>query len=298
VKWSLTEADRVSFSVARTVRRPNFNFINPILLDGEYGDNDFFGNPELDPETAWGGDIGYERRIGRQGIVGINFFYRQVDDLIELFNTGAYSEAYCEDWEEDNEDELDADPSLSCDNPGTTTTPFEPDSFVLSARNTGDGKVYGVEFDLSTPLDFINLPDTGIFLNYSWLDSEVTDEIGKRRFNDQAEFVFNVGFIHDMPALGAAFGATYRSQGDAFGRIVAEEVTTSYGDDLEIFVEKRFGDSFTLRAVGQNLLDGSKDEVFNKFDTLEDQIDRDFDEYELETEKAGPVFQLIGRYAF
>jgi hypothetical protein len=267
LKWNLTEADRLSFSVARTVRRPNFNFITPLTLEEEIGDDDFRGNPELDPETAWGGDVGYEHRIGRQGVVGVNVFYRKVEDLIEVVNTGEEGDG----------------------GPGT---------FILSADNVGDGEVYGVEFDLSTPLDFIGLPDTGVFVNYSWLDSKVEDVFGERMFNDQAEFVYNIGFIHDMPTLKAAFGATFRKQGDAYGRVLLQEVTTSYGEDLEIFVEKSFGDNFTLRFVGQNLLDGSKDEVFNKFDTAADQTSRDFDEYELETEKAGPVFQLIGRYAF
>ena len=36
----------------------------------------------------------------------------------------------------------------------------------------------------------------------------------------------------------------------------------------------------------------------NKFDSLADQIDRSFDEFELETEDAGPVFQFIARVAF
>ena len=73
---------------------------------------------------------------------------------------------------------------------------------------------------------------------------------------------------------------------------------TTYGADLEIFVEKRFGKSFTISAVGQNLLNGAKRERFNKFTTVEDQIDRNFEEYEQEREKAGPVFQLMARYAF
>ena len=174
----------------------------------------------------------------------------------------------------------------------------ELNSFVLSARNTGDGKVYGIEFDLSTPLDFLGLDDTGVFLNYSWLDSEVNDEFGERRFNDQAEYVFNVGFIQDLPTLNAAFGATYRKQGDAFGRVVGEEVTTEYGADLEVFLEKRFGERFVVRLTGSNLLNASKDETFDKFNTIEDQLDRDYDEYELETEEAGPVFQLVGRMTF
>jgi hypothetical protein len=95
-----------------------------------------------------------------------------------------------------------------------------------------------------------------------------------------------------------AFGATYRKQGEAFGRVVGEEVFTRYGADLEVFIEKRFGDSFTIRAVGSNLLDGTKDEDFNKFTTVADQEDRNFDEYELESERAGPVFQVVARYAF
>ena len=113
-----------------------------------------------------------------------------------------------------------------------------------------------------------------------------------------AKFVYNFGVIQNLRQLGAAFGATYRKQGKAYGRIVSEEVTTTYGADLEVFVEKRFGDSFTVRAVGSNLLDGKKREAFNKFDTIEDQVDRNFDEYELEAERAGPVFQLVARYAF
>ena len=75
-------------------------------------------------------------------------------------------------------------------------------------------------------------------------------------------------------------------------------IATSYGADLEVFVEKRFGKSFVIRLTGSNLLDAKKEETFNKFDTLADQRTRAFAEYELESEKAGPVFQLVTRLAF
>jgi outer membrane receptor protein involved in Fe transport len=267
VKFDMTSVDRLSASVARTMRRPNFDFISPALLEAELGDNDLLGNPDLEPETAWGLDVGYERRLGRQGVFGVNVFYRDVSDLVEVASTGA----------------------VGSEGPGT---------FVLQPRNTGNGTVYGVEFDLSTPLTFVGLPNTGAFANVSVLDSDIDDAFGSRRFNDQSEYVYNFGFIHDLVELDAAFGATYRKQGDAFGRVIGEEITTAYGADLEVFVEKRIGDRFTLRAVGSNLLNASKDEVFNKFTTIEDQIDRAFDEYELESEEAGPVFQLMARYAF
>ncbi|MEO1596460.1 MAG: TonB-dependent receptor [Pseudomonadota bacterium] len=267
VKYDITDRDRITASAARTVRRPGFDQLSPALLEGEIEDDDFLGNPALEPEDAFGFDLGYERRIGDRGIVGINVFWRNVDNLIELVN-------------------LNIEGS---DGPGSTV--FQP-------QNVGDGDVYGVELDVSMPLSFIGLDNTGFFSNYSYLDSEVTDFLGDRRFNDQSDFVFSVGFIHSIPSADAAFGVTYREQGDAFGRVVAEEVTTRYGADLEAFIEKSFGEKLTVRLVGQNLLNASKDEDFNKFSNLDDQIARNFDEFELESEEAGPVIQLIARYAF
>ena len=287
VRFKLSDSDRITASVARTVRRPNFDFLSPALLEGEYGDNDFIGNPDLEPETAWGADLGFERRLGRRGVFGVNAFYRDITDLIELTNTGDYSEQARDDYDDAIDD--GATPEEAAD---------ELASYVLTAENVGDGQVWGVEFDLSTPLDFIGMEHTGVFLNYSWLDSSVDDFLGERRFNSQSDYVFNVGFTQDIPTWGAAFGATYRKQGDARSRIVGEEVVTAYGGDLEIFIEKQVGSNVVIRFTGSNLLDASKDEAFDKFDTIADQIDRDYDEYELESEKAGPWFQVVARMAF
>lgn len=296
LKWDVTAEDRLLFSVGRTVRRPNFDQVLPLTLEGEFGDNDFTGNPQLDPERAWGIDFGYERRLGTRGVFGVNVFYRDVKDLIELVNTGDPSETALDDYEDEVEEFLDENPGADENTPGFPE--FDPDSFVYTARNVGDGRVYGIEFDLSTPLTALGLPDTGLFVNYSWLDSKVDDAFGERRFNNQAKYVYNIGFIQDIREWGMSFGASYRRQGDAFSRVLAEEVTTSYEGDLEVFVEKRFGDRMSVRLTGSNLLDASKDEAFNKFDNAADQLDRDFDEFELETESSGPVYQLIARYSF
>ena len=264
---------RITLSGARTLRRPRFDFIFSGLLEAELGDNDFLGNPSLAPETAWGGDLGYEHKIGKSGVIGVNVFYRDVSNLTEIATV------------------LDANgaPVEGSEGQGT---------FIFTPRNTGSGEVYGIELDASFSLAFLGLPDTGVFGNLALLDSTISDEFGERQFNDQSEYVYNFGAIQNLPKFGAAFGATYRKQGEAFGRVVGEEVFTRYGADLEIFVEKRFGDSFTIRAVGSNLLDSTKEEDFNKFNTVEEQFDRDFDEYELESERAGPVFQVVARYAF
>lgn len=258
---------RLTASAARTVRRPRFDYISPALLEAELGDNDLLGNPLLRPETAWGADLGYEHRIGRTGVIGVNVFYRKIEDVVDVVNTGV----------------------VGSEGAGT---------FVYQPRNVGDGKVWGVEFDLSASLGFLGLPNTGVFGNLGWIDSSIDDEFGTRRFNGQSEYVYNFGIIQNLPSYGVSFGATYRKQGRAFDRYAGEEITTTYGADLEVFIEKRIGKNFTIRAVGSNLLDGSKDEAFNKFATTGDQVARNFDEYELETENAGPVFQVVARYAF
>jgi iron complex outermembrane recepter protein len=268
VKLDISSRDRISASVARTNKRPRFDFISPALLEEEFGDHDLLGNPDLKPEKAWGLDVGYERRIGRTGVAGVNFFYRKITDLVEIAST----------------DQLGSN-----------------DEIIFQPRNVGDGKTWGVEFDLSTSLGFLGLNDTGIFGNLALIDSETRDFLGKRRFNGQPKYVYNFGFIQDVRSLGAAFGVTYRKQGAAKDRVVGEEVTTTYGADLEIFAEKRFGKWLTIRATGSNLLDGAKKEVFNKYDNLGDHLSHeidDLDEYEIEKEKAGPVFQLIARAAF
>lgn len=296
LRWNLSDEDRITASVGRTLRRPNFNFLDPLLLEGEYGDNDFIGNPLLEAETANGIDVGFERRLGLSGIVGFNVFYRDVQNLIEIVSTGEASETAVGDFEDEVEEFVDDNPGADENSPGYPV--FNPDSFIYTAANVGDGYVYGFEFDASTPLSAFGLDDTGVFVNYSWLDSEVEDEFGARTFNDQAKSVFNAGFIQDLSSWDAAFGASYRRQGDAFSRLLTEEVATQYGADLEVFIEKRFGTSMSWRLTGSNLLDASKDEQFNKFDTAGEQVARDFDEYEVESEKAGPVIQLIGRYTF
>jgi iron complex outermembrane receptor protein len=265
-KFELTSDDRITISGARTNRRPRLDYLSPAVLLEEYGDNDFRGNPNLKPETAWGFDLGYEHRIGSTGVAGVNLFYRDVTNLTELASAGT----------------------------GSAGAPAQ----VLEPRNTGNGKVYGLELDLSSNLGFAGLKDTGMFGNFSWLESDIRDFAGERRFNGQSKFVYNVGVIQNLPLIGAAFGASYRKQGAAYDRIVAEEVRTTYGADLEIFVEKRFGKSFTIRAVGSNLLNAHKDEIFDKFESSADQASRSYDEYEIETEEAGPVFQVMARLAF
>ncbi|ATY33397.1 TonB-dependent receptor plug domain-containing protein [Sphingomonas psychrotolerans] len=261
-------------SVARTIRRPDYDLLSPVTDEGPGDDDVTTGNPSLRNQRAWGVDVGYEHRIGGSGIAGVNFFYRDISDLIELVSLGE--------------------------------NPDNDDGRAFIPQNVGDGKAWGVEFDLSAPLTLFGMPDTGIFANYTYLDSETTDPFTgeKRRFNNQPRHVYNLGVIHNLRSAGVSFGTTISGRSAATESNFDETVRLRYDPDLEAFVEKRFGQNFVVRLSAQNLLDRVKYEDFRKYDgdsleeILENRAAGDLDEYEIEREHSGPLVQLTLRAAF
>jgi outer membrane receptor for ferrienterochelin and colicins len=273
--WRATESDQFRVSVARTVRRADYDLLAPFLAEEEPTDeDDLQGNPDLKDETAWGLDAGYERRLGSKGIFGINLFYRDISDLVELVGTSAVSSS--------------------------------GDGRIFEPRNIGSGETWGVEVDFSAPLDFVGLPNTGVFFNYTWMDSEVKDPFTgqDRPFANQPSNVYNIGFIHTVPAWNASFGASLYDRDAGADAGLDEESTVDYDADLEAFVEKRFGDRYVVRLAAMNLLDKEKRETFRTFDgdsvdeLIAARLAHDVDESERESERSGALYQVTIRAAF
>lgn len=250
-------------SLARTMRRPGFDQLSPIVFEDEPEDGDIsVGNPLLEEELSTGIDIGYEHPILRRGIIGINAFYRDVSNVIE---SGIVGES---------------------DNGGA----------LYSVRNTGDGEVWGIELDMSFPLS----DRTGFFANATLLDSKILDPftLKNRRFQDQPDTIFNVGLDHTIPEWDVSMGFSYQERGDSTSVEYGEQVRLQYDANLEIFLEKRFANGVILRLTGNNLLDAEKVENFTKYDSLDDQRLDLVDEYEREIESVGPSLALTLRKAF
>lgn len=261
--YMLENGGTLRASLAQTLRRPGFDQLSPIVLEDEPEDDDVsVGNPRLKDEISTGLDIGYEHPISRRGILGINAFYRDVSDVIESGVIGV------------------------SENGGS----------LYSVRNTGDGKVWGIEVDMSFPLN----DRSGFFANASLLDSEITDPftLRERRFQDQPNYVFNIGLDHTIPSLELSMGFSLQGRGESISVEFGEEVLLEYDPNLEIFIEKRFGNGFIARLTGNNLLDADKIENFTKYDGLSDQRDGIIDEYEREIEKVGPSLGLTIRKSF
>lgn len=272
LRWDLTENDRVRLSGARTIRYPDFDLISPFEEEETPGDEDLLiGNPELDVETTWGFDVGYERRVGAKGVVGLNFFYRDISDLIELVPVAAFGDG----------------------------SEFRP-------LNTGDAQAWGVEFDVSTPLDFIGLDETAFYANAAWLDSKVTDlNTGiERKLSDQPDYVYNISLVQNFPRFDASAGASYQKRDNALQFAFDEIRDISYEGNLEMFLEKRLGEKVVLRFSANNLLDAEKLEVINAYDGdsaadfAQAIIDGDVDGIEIEHEQSSRVYTVTLRAAF
>lgn len=269
IRWHLNENEQFRASIARTLRRPQFDQLNPVELTID--DEKFRGNSDLDPESAIGIDLGYDHFIADSGVIGINFFYREVEDLIEYRQT---------------------DITIG-------GTDFELRQ-AINNRNTG--KVMGVELDFSAPMTLINLPSAQAFFNLTLLDSEVEDDYFegvKRRFSGQAKYVYNLGFEHELAALQASYGLSYQKQGDSEEFEGNEINRIRYDGNLEVFIEKRFDNgNYALRLSGQNLLDAEKNELIRKYDDTAALRAGQFESTETEIEHTSPAILLTLRGSF
>ncbi|WP_299596432.1 TonB-dependent receptor [uncultured Microbulbifer sp.] len=258
LRWDMDGDNRVTASVARTLRRPEFDLVSPFEEDETPDDEDItVGNPDLQSELAWGFDLGFEHRLPGRGIVGVNFFYRDIDDVIELTDTGVDTEAG-----------------------GALFTPM----------NVGSGTSQGVEFDISMPLAFMGLENTGFYANYAYLDSEIKDPFTgeMRTFRNQPDSVYNISLTQDIPGFGGA-GVSYQKRSESLETEFEEYVITEYDGNLEMFIEWNVTQQSVLRFSGTNLLDQEKVEYI-----------RDYGEpvNEMQFEDSTPTYSLTWRSAF
>jgi iron complex outermembrane receptor protein len=152
-------------SFARAMRRPKFDELIPTYE--ETADRIKLGNPLLAPEISYN----FEAQIDRfwnGGFGSVGGFYRQVYDKIESVIVGV-----------------------------DTRTGKDIEEPV----NVGDGRIFGVEVELESSLQWTALPmveDVTLRGNAAWLDSEIHDVItGQTRpFKDQPNYMFNLILLY------------------------------------------------------------------------------------------------------
>lgn len=241
-KFDITPNTVFRLSTARTIRRPKFDDLIPYVetKNGSLLQPDKVGNPNLQPETSTGLEMGIEQSWDNgNSIIGLNGFYRWIDNKIE------------------------------------TQVQLNPNNnrYEEIPINVGDGKVYGVRLDGQTSASFIGLRNLTLLANVSLLGSEVTDKKtgNTRRFNDQPKYVANLGFDYAVPDWGMNFGLNYNIMPSSGKEELKDGVykveTTETDPRLDAYVAFKVSDNVKLRFFGNNLLRSSKSKSVTESNT-------------------------------
>ncbi|MGH8177760.1 MAG: TonB-dependent receptor plug domain-containing protein [Steroidobacter sp.] len=281
-RWSSTDAIQFRLSAARTVRRPAFNELNPTLLLDE--EESLLGNPDLTQETALGVDGGVDLKLNaKDAILGVNAFYRRIQDKIELNGVGDEVNALLQTQ---IDDEIEA---------------------IQYVNNRNAGTVYGVELDLSYPLALLNAPNFHVFANYTYVHSKIRDANAnfpiERRFSMQPDYIYNLGFDHLIEPWRMTWGASYQRRGAAedwgdVGAQTKEVADVTFGGNLEMFIEKTFADRYVVRLAAQNLLDAVRKDVTRRYESLDQYSNRTPVAVELDQEESASSVILTFRSTF
>lgn len=248
VSYSLADNVVLRLALSRTITRPDPSQLAPRIsiaapIPGQPRTAQF-GNPDLDPLSAWNFDATVELYTPNEGAVVLSLFRKEVEDFI-------------------------LPQAVNGTLPGQGNTQF----LLTQPVNFSDGTVGGFEIGFNQPLDFI-LAGFGIQANYTFVDSSFDEEVGDFGFGfpGAAENNFNTIIYYENYGFGARLGYTFRDQYFASlpGQGAQAEVTTANFIDSQGIVNLNFSYDIsddlkaTLEAVNLTA-EGRRD--FIGFDT-------------------------------
>ncbi|MEM7143681.1 MAG: TonB-dependent receptor [Verrucomicrobiota bacterium] len=172
-KYDLTDTMAVRAAFSRTIARPTFKELAPVLIrDAESGDF-FAGNSSLVESQISNYDVRWEWFPDSGGFFAVSGFTKRIEDPIERVSFG------------------------------------ELEQFA----NTGEGQVWGFELEADKNLGALNEALRGFTIggNYSYIRSvglrPVASNFGRtRRLQGQPEYLLNVNFSYEHPVTGIFMG--------------------------------------------------------------------------------------------
>lgn len=219
------------------------------------------GNPALDPETIWGGDISLEWYYAPASLLSAGAFYRHISDVIYADSTtvdgGFYLESAAgEEWD------------------------------LVGFVNGRDGEVSGLEFNfIGSASDLLPTPfdGFGVSANLSLLDSEFETNSGASfSLPGTSDMIFNASIFYENFGLSVRVNYQYR---DAWLSTTENDSLGEYWDEQErVDLSARY--LLPLHPAGTDLT------VFVNANNLTDEIDVRY----IETPATPNQVEGYGRY--
>ena len=206
--------------IERTVSQLNFaNFVPSYNVTDDRVES---GNPVLEPEKTWGYELGYEHRLANDGgLIDIKAFYDDITDAIERI-------------------------------------PLVDDRGVLVgvSGNVPSASSYGLEARVSLRLGFVGLSGAQLSLRGLRQWTSIKDPFNglERRMSQDAAYIVDVVFRHDLPRWRMSYGLIYNEPGLPYlSSDLLVTTRTSFTPRLEAFVERALWGNVTARLELENL---------------------------------------------
>ncbi|MDO8900957.1 MAG: TonB-dependent receptor, partial [Phenylobacterium sp.] len=197
--WTPSPSQQLRFRLERDVAQLDFSeFASAVsLFDGTVD----LGNPDLEPERTWRGQIDWERRFGPKAVLTLTAFYERVEAVQDQIPVGSQFDA-----------------------PG----------------NLGDGWRAGGRVDALVPLDAIGLARAELRLRGQAQETRVDDPLTgqSRPFADEALWSYSIDLRQALPKQRLAWGALWE-QADEVTVFRARELRSMSWDraNLDLYVE-------------------------------------------------------------
>lgn len=206
LKYNLSPKSILRLAYTNTLSRPNYFDLVP-YRSIEDGEELSIGNPDLDATTSMNLDLMAEHYFSNVGIVSGGIFYKDISDFIvnQTFSDYTFEGKEWADF----------------------TQPI----------NGGNAQLFGFELAFQRQLDFISpaLSGVGVYFNYTFIDSKVTDFNFKGR--ETEELALPGSPKHTLNASLAYEGKKFTSR-----------LSLNYASD---FIDEVGGEAFTDRYYDQ-----------------------------------------------
>ncbi|MDO8310873.1 MAG: TonB-dependent receptor [Sideroxyarcus sp.] len=242
-RWAIANNSNLRASVARTLKLPKFDDVNPLVTlasgagAGTITNPDKGGNANLQPERATGIELGVEQFIaGNHGVLGFNVYNRELKAYIQK------------------------------------ATRQEGARLVERPTNAGDARFWGAELDWRVPLLHKGAHELTLTGSHAELRGEVSNAKtgGKDDVKDLPPRVSNLGldWRHAPSQWSAGFAVNYAP---AFGTDslnadgVRELKRRNAATLLDLYITKVFSPQAELRLIAKTVLALQKQEATTKY---------------------------------
>jgi len=223
------EKDQVRASLTKSYKSPNVQDLIAAPFQSRLNSAtspDRIGNPNLKPELATGLDLAYEHYLGRNGIISLSGFVRDIDNLIRRELTQQQTDLGMR-W-------------------------------VSSPANVGHARTSGIELEAKFALAELmdNAPQIDFRSNYSHFWSRVDGIPGPdNRLDQQARQTANLGMDYRLKDIPLTLGAGYNWTPAIRTRTSDKQVVeTSRKRVLDMYALWRFDARTQIRISANNVL--------------------------------------------